>query len=347
MSEGTGTRDTANTDDAELRAELPGGMDPDAFHTAVISSGYPLQAVVARQLVEAGFEVWEEWAYTDEESGARRTLDVVGEWRPSATPHQTSGGVASTTLGLLVECKQSQHPYVFVEAVAPPAFRQFPPVTGLGTGLMTVQPATGDGTEWRWSSAPYEVKVPITQFLELLGHEFVTQPVVVSSFTKAIPKGKKVEMSGEEPYRALLLPLTKALDYYWSHHQEHAGGSAVLRLPIAVAVVDAPMVLVRASDHPVDAQPVRWVRAVVRRPLDQHYDRERWYTPEFDVVDIVHGSFFERYLSDFVKPYGAVFWDQLTQHQDCVLSVSVQIEGLVEGEGLPDNHLALARPTRH
>jgi hypothetical protein len=54
---------------------LPEGITAGQLEWAVRLSGYPLQRVVAEQLLEA-FEVTEEWGYVDRESNDRRTLDV-------------------------------------------------------------------------------------------------------------------------------------------------------------------------------------------------------------------------------------------------------------------------------
>jgi hypothetical protein len=118
------------------------------------------------------------------------------------------------------------------------------------------------------------------------------------------------------------MPLVKATDFFWEHHSAHRGGQLTvkeLRLPIAVAVIDGPMVLAARAAAELHVEPTRWVRAIVRRPPDRIGDRERRYAPDFATVDIVHRSIFESYLDEHVVPYVRRFFTALTKYQDYVL----------------------------
>jgi hypothetical protein len=72
---------------------LPEGITDGQLEMAVRLSGYPLQRVVAEQLLEA-FEVTEEWGYVDRESNDRRTLDVFAykNLRDTARPWLSLAG---------------------------------------------------------------------------------------------------------------------------------------------------------------------------------------------------------------------------------------------------------------
>jgi len=78
---------------------------------AVGKSGYPLQNVVSDYLQTATFRTVEEWSYLDKESGQLRTIDVKAE-KPLF--EYGKGDIrVRPSLVLLIECKQSQMPYVF------------------------------------------------------------------------------------------------------------------------------------------------------------------------------------------------------------------------------------------
>jgi hypothetical protein len=71
-------------------------------------SGYPLQGVTARHLLNRNFDVVEEWGYADRETQESRTLDLVAHL---ALAEQTVPVYSHASL--LIECKKSAHPYVF------------------------------------------------------------------------------------------------------------------------------------------------------------------------------------------------------------------------------------------
>jgi hypothetical protein len=59
------------------RNRIPAGIGESDLITAIEKSGYPLQSIVADRLVKGGFNVTEEWGYTDRDSGEPRSLDVL------------------------------------------------------------------------------------------------------------------------------------------------------------------------------------------------------------------------------------------------------------------------------
>src|SRR5688572_11423886 len=103
---------------------LMNGVTDTQLEAAVRASGYPLQRVVAEQLLRT-FEVTEEWGYVDRESSDRRALDVFGYKRLRDT------AALWVSLALLVECKRSDLPFVFFSAAAPHVPREFPVIAGL------------------------------------------------------------------------------------------------------------------------------------------------------------------------------------------------------------------------
>jgi hypothetical protein len=328
------TPDERQAAQSELAAMLPAGMSEQALLDAIVVSGYPLQTVVATKLADRDAGVTEEWAYEDPDSAFRRAIDVAGHWRIQETRHETARGTSTVALVLLVECKQSRYPYVFFEAVNPPGLGNFPPVVGLGNGKMELTPEVEPGR--------FHIEVPMHTFLELTDQPVIVTPTVVSSISKATPKGKRVELSGDEPYNSLLLPLTKALQVYCARFSgpRNSGQWHDVRLPIALVVADAPMILVGKLGQSAHPSPTSWVRAIVRRAVVPD-PQSRWRNPQvFDVVDIVHRAFLEQYLDDYALPFAREFAKRFTMYHEAALSGGAAIRGLSQGESLPEELLA-------
>jgi hypothetical protein len=113
-----------HTDDNPESNALKEGVTDAQLEAAVRASGYPLQRVVAEQLLGV-FKVTEEWGYVDRETNIRRALDVFAFRRLRETPRLW------LDLALLVECKRSDLPFVFFAAAAPQVPHEFPVVAGL------------------------------------------------------------------------------------------------------------------------------------------------------------------------------------------------------------------------
>ncbi len=117
-------------------------------------------------------------------------------------------------------------------------------VVGLHKDEITL---TTDDSSSTWSYS-------IIGALDLDMHPFVAKPPRVAlAFSKAVRKGKDLVLSGVEAYQGLVLPLVKAgLNLV---EQEAPVSTAIyhdLGLPVAVAVLDAPMVLATVQVDGVD-----------------------------------------------------------------------------------------------
>ena len=315
-------------------------MTEDALARAIVTSGYPLQTIAASALAKRDFVVQEEWAYRDPETDTRRAVDLVSEWKTPQTPHETDAGSSTLTLSLIMECKQSQSPYVFFESVNSLPSDRFPLISGLGNGMVEIAP----DFEWteppymKWNKAPFTREVSINTFLKVVTHRFVEEPKVISAISKATGNGKKVRLSGDEPFNALLMPLTKAASVYRSELSPYRSAKSYhdVRAVIPVAVLDAPMLLVGSFGKTVKPEAVSWVRAVVRRAGGEH----QWWDPlDHDVVDIVHRSYLNKYLDRFALPYSRLLWKQHQRHHDVSLGGRAYITGLSEDEPLGERLL--------
>ena len=313
----------------DLAGALPGGMSEEALISAIVTSGYPLQTVVASALKKRGFTIIEEWAYQDPEHDVRRSMDILASRPLAKRLHRTEAGESSLTLTLVVECKQSQSPYVLFESVDPMERDQFPFLSGLGDGMIELAPEYGwtDLPHMKWDKAPFKREISVQTFLQTVDDEFVVGAPVVSSLSKATAGGKHVRLSGEEPYNALMLPLTKATAIYRASLDPYRNAGTVtdVQAVIPLAVLDAPMILVGKFGRKIEPEIVPWVRAVIRRPLGQ----KPWWDPlDYDIVDIVHSSFVNRYLDKHALPYMRRLWNLQKQHHDECLGGKVFVHGL-------------------
>jgi hypothetical protein len=185
------------TDDNPDSNCLKEGVTDAQVETAVRASGYPLQRVVAEQLLGV-FQVTEEWGYVDRETTERRALDVFAFKRLRETTRLW------VDLALLVECKRSDLPFVFFAAAAPRVPREFPVVAGL----------RGKAPELHVTSVG-STSTPASRFLGLHDFPFVSGGATTcSAFTRAERKGKELDLSGSVPFSQVVMPLISALKHF-------------------------------------------------------------------------------------------------------------------------------------
>jgi len=303
-------------------------MDEQALQEAVDFSGYPLQTVVAEWLFDHGFAVCEEWAFVDPDTDTRRTIDIeaarfVDGWFETDAGRTAVGGV------LLIECKQSRNPYLGFEAVRiNPLVRRLP-VAGL--------PHAEIALHWEEEvEGAMAVSVPVLHALGLTEHPFFTDPPVATNLSKAHPKGKRVELSGDEPYNALSQPLIKAMLRYIEHWTFSPGdrpeGQYSIHLPMPIAVVDAPLLLVRGRKGSSEICPTEWMRVITHEAASR--SPEPWRPLGFDVINVVHADFFPTFVERHLLPFFDEFARRLRLVQDALLTGEARV---------PDAGLGLAR----
>lgn len=291
------------------------GISEAKLAAAVRRSGYPLQTLVARDLREE-FRVEEEWSFIDDDTKTLRSLDIrankdLFDWK------EWAGTRIRPHLTLLIECKQSDMPYVFFLSPNDAWLRQFPSIDGLFSTRIEVL-TDDDSSSWSFS---------ITDALKLRKDPFVTGPAeVCRSLSKAVRKGADLELSGTEPFQGLILPLVKALRYHsvqvtppkTAHYFD-------AHLAVAIAVVDAPMVGVRIDDADQALVSVPWVRVLRHEAVeaDHKFDREQLYA-----VDVVHREFLSTYLNDHLKPFAQKFGAEALAHAEELATGQAFIEGL-------------------
>lgn len=288
------------------------------FVHAVSTSGYPLQITIGTALKQRDFVLQEEFAFEDPDQGGRRTVDILGHrW---SEQFKSDRGTSQFSLTPLVECKQSKHPLVLFEAVNSPSLGKFPRLIGYPRQEIGV--GTGDQPNTKRL-------VPVLEFLGSSEHEFISQPPVAASMSRAVPKGKKVQLSGEEIYRAITMPLIKAssaVNTYWTAPREHAGELWTLRMIVPIAVVDCPLIFVSQPAADPMIEPRSWVRLAVREVMSGRQDI--WKPLGVEIVDIVQREFLERYLDDHLIAFYSTIRERACEIHDIFLSGSTVIPGL-------------------
>jgi hypothetical protein len=299
---------------------LPGGVTEDMLKDAIERSGYPLQSSVVATVVDAidGWDlpegeahtfVQEEWTYFDRDLDKTRALDALIEshrWsvRGDAQPR------VRPVLSLLIECKKTELPFVFFTRDST-NLADFPVTSGFPHH--SIELTTDDD--------PSTYSYPLTMLWGLRHHDFVTKPPAAVSVSSARRAGKKLEISGEDVYNGLALPLLKATDHLRSVSQFSKAHYTDGRLIVSAIVVRGPMVAV-AEDGSGGPELVPWVRVHRYEPLS---DESAWQSHRLAAFDVVH------------EDYLPVYLEKLHEYVDHFVASSMDCLGiLLSGEGFAE-----------
>jgi hypothetical protein len=275
------------TDDNPEANRLKNGVTDVQLEAAVRVSGYPLQRVVAEELLPM-FEVTEEWGYVDRETNDRRALDVFAYRKLKET------AALWISLALLVECKRSDLPFVFFTAAAPRVPREFPVIAGL----------RGKPVELHFKGAG-STSAPASRVLGLHDFPFVSSAApTCSAFSRAERKGKDLDLSGTVPFNQVVLPLVSALKHFLDLQKtidSQARVPACLAHPICV--IDAPMVLVGGGLENPRLTMTPWVR-LVRQEAIKEKNQGFW---RHYVIDCVHRGYVTTFVQERLLPFAEQF----------------------------------------
>jgi len=297
--------------------KLGHGLTEAALQAAVSNSGYPLQAVVAGRL-RPRFNVSQEWAYLDSDSGDLRTMDILAErmmWLD--VPEQPR---VRPEIDLIIECKRSDLPYVFF--------------LGEGFGLHTFPFLCGlfsDHLKMMTDDSRDSWNLPIQMVLGLDSLAFATEPKCCMSFSKCVRQGKDIELSGEEVFNKAVLPVVKAMKHFRKMKVPPKTAAYFdLHLVIGLVVIDAPMVGVHVSDESHDLMLMPWVR-IVRHEGDKKDTDDQNRRPDdagFYTIDFVHADFLPTYLDKHLMPFAEKFSRLAMKHDRALGSGKAFAKGL-------------------
>ena len=286
--------------------ELPQGVTEEQIQVAIERSGYPLQGVVAALLASRMTSVQEEWSYIDRDTGALRALDLYATKllydRSNCETH------ARPALDVLIECKQSELPVVFFRGKPPTWQPDIPLVAGLRDGHVGLKTGRKGAT----------LSVTVQECLSLHGLPFAEAPHYATTLSKVARKGKELEVTGSEPYNEIVLPLVKALLHLKraaTPKKTYAYFDCIAS--IAVAVLDAPMMLVEVTGPgEFTSTPASWVRL---HRQEAHLPEEgggRAAASRRFAIDFIHREFFATYLDEHLLPFAARFAERVLRNEE-------------------------------
>jgi hypothetical protein len=291
-----------NTPQNPPRNQLGPGVTTRQVTEAVRTSGYPLQTKVAA-ILDSPYRTFEEWAYRDEITGATRTLDLFADrdfWPPPSEDSRVR-----PKLNLLIECKQSDLPYVFFVQRNPTVGIQ-PTIAGLPSDEIVIK-TDDDRSSWI---------VPLLSALSLNEHPFLQHATTAAAISKCVRKGHNLTLSGDESYNALIRPLASAVHFLGEQAQPRPSYQYFEpRLVLLLGIVDAPMLAVQVREHDEVIEPAPWVRVVHHRPpqLGEH-TYGRGGKPA--IIDVVHFDFLGEYLDKHVVPFMEDFAERAIRHHE-------------------------------
>lgn len=257
---------------------IPSGIDEAKLVEAVRTSGYPLQSLVAQE-ISSRFTVVEEWGYTDRTTKEHRSLDIyafreLGSESDAIRPR----------LHLLLECKRSDMPFVFFPPGVPRRAADFPEMLGFNGFQLSLGNTTQDASPAEFFCAK---ELPFAS----------SDARVAVAFTKSERKGSGLELSGQVPFKNVILPLASAMEQL--REMFGRGSSTSPMIVLAVCVVDAPMVIASGTPEAPALCLDPWCRVLRQETVQAvHHLTRRHYT-----VDFVHRSFLSSYLDLHALPF--------------------------------------------
>ena len=293
------------TSDNPVTNILEAGISETDLKSAIERSGYPLQTVIGNAL-RSEFRVQDEWSYIDRDTHDLRTIDILAQ-KP-LYPYDNSNPRIRPSVNLLIECKQSELPFIFFLTPEKPFVPQFPMIAGLGHDSFQIT-SDDDPSSWEFDAI---------RILGLEEHRFITNPPYCYTLSKCTRAGKNIELSGNETYNSLVLPIIKSLHHF--KVLETPPTTAMYydaHLTLGIAILDAPMIGVHVLEKSNQLTLLPWVR-VVR--LESSEEASWWTKSNFSVVDFLHKDFFQTYITQHAVPYANDFAALAIKHQQILAS---------------------------
>ncbi|MCX4434495.1 hypothetical protein [Streptomyces mirabilis] len=300
-------------------AQLRAGLTGKDLYDVISRSGYPFQATVADTLRSAiaehskGALIQEEWGYVDTESGQTRAVDILAEVPLGSRKERNPLLGARPTLSLILECKQSDLPYVFFMRNNPPAsVIDFLQIAGTESARMRVFSANEEG-------APgFSYYMTLHDVFGAWEFPFFEAPAPWAiSLSKAVRK-PKADLTGEEAYRSITLPLMKAADHLKAITKKSGGHRHVLRVIVCAAVVRAPMIGVHLHEGQPNLIAFPWFRVSHLEPA-KGQSGEMGPTGTVKYFDVVHEDHLNDYINVLMKSLNPLA-DRMDGHAQEILS---------------------------
>lgn len=290
------------------------GISEQDVELAIKKSGYPLQTIIANKLRKK-FYCQEEWSFIDRKTKEIRSLDIMAQ--TELYDFKKGQPKVRPTLNLLIECKQSELPYIFF--LSPNKLRtpNYPYFGGLSHKSITL--STDD--------VPATFTLPIIDILCLGEVDFVINAAPCSmTFSKCVRNGKDIVLSGTESYQGLILPLITSLLYF--DEAETPPKTAMYfdgHLPFSIGVLDAPMIGVMVNGNSYETEYIPWVRVFRHESYESEdwNDRKKTYA-----IDIVHKDYFDTFIDKQLMPFAQKYADLIIKHDKKLADGKAFVKGL-------------------
>jgi hypothetical protein len=298
---------------------LSPGVAIEKVELAIQNSGYPLQTLVASQL-RSTFRVVEEWAYKDRNTEETRTLDL---WASSALPLDMTRDPHRVRphLDLLIECKQSELPYVFFHSESQ-GVPNFPSVAGLKGEEVALKTDDSRNT-WTY---------PVLPLFGLHKAPYLLEPPVCSTISKCARKGGgDLVLSGSDAYNGIVMPLMSATDHF------HLLATPPLtaryfepHLVVPLAILDSPMIGVQLEHDSQQLAFIPWIRILRHEP-----SREAGFLGHrgnLFAIDVIHKDFLSDFLDSWLMPFALRFQELAWKHDEVLATGKGFVPGLGQRE---------------
>lgn len=289
---------------------LPPGIDAEKLLSAVIDSGYPLQTRAALAIANE-FTVIEEWGFIDRMSDEHRALDLFA-WR-QLEPRATK---LTPQLSLLMECKKSDLPVILFASAFQRVPQRFPVIAGFDRKFLQIR--SGDRSR----------DVTPAEFFCLTDFPFVCDgPLLASSLARADRKGGGFAVTGDYPYRQLVLPLTSALNYFVDSRRPQRGTEWLSpTVVLCVAVVDAPLVVATGTSEEPILESTLWARVTRQEAAPA---TERWEPARNYLIDVVQIGFLQEYIAAHVLPFVEGVASRMASQPEITLAGLAEVPSLI------------------
>jgi len=295
--------------------KLSSGLNERGVLTAISKSGYPLQTIVANSL-RPQFRIQEEWCYIDQGTQEPRTIDILAEKLLFEFTDERQPRIRPT-LDLIIECKQSELPYVFFLSSSRYFIPHFPLLAGLFKNNIKIT-TDDDASSWN---------LLILRALELHSHPFLAEEsALCTTFSKCVRSGSGIELSGSKPFHELALPLLKAMSHFQMvQSPPETAYYFDLNLVVGVAILDAPMIGVHVSEESHALILLPWVRFVRHEPqaIPGLGHKTRLFA-----IDIIHKDFIQKYLTTYLLPFARDFSKLAIKHQEVLADGRAFVTGM-------------------
>jgi hypothetical protein len=289
---------------------LPAGLTEGRLDQAISASGYPLQSRISGKLMSSFESVDDEWGYIDRDTNTYRTLDILATQRLWQFKVQRGQRLHNPlrirpNLTVLIECKQSELPYLFFQSSIPKDLHQLPLVVGLRHSKLELS-TRGTRSTWIYG-IPAALSLPSLPFIK-------DAPATCSTFSRVARKGNDLELTGSDVYSGVVQPLLKAALHLETIYKPRSTFAYLdCAVVVLLAVIFGPMVVVKVAGDSHSMSYAPWIRVLRQEPIPgaQHFDTHRMFA-----IDCVHSEYLGAYLDNHLLPFAREFGIRAERHHE-------------------------------